>query len=927
MRQWLSSWRLALRVSGRDVRRHKGRSALVLVMIGLPVALLVGGQVLVATMQVSPVESIPYVMGAAQARVTVIGGTVTQSPDGSTLMSEGQGPMPTDRSGDAATVRAATHATSITPVQDDSFRVLIGQRRVTVQVLGADGRSPLTAGMVQLLSGRWPRAADEVLVTPQGQRLGIPTSGTITVSAQGSAGTYRVVGTAFGYQVRGGSLDDVALVTLPHPAQATGWLVGRDTPLTWSEVRQLNARGLEVLSRAVLHDPPPAEAIPAQVVSASSPSDQTTTLVVLIAATGLFIEAALLAGPAFAVSAARSRRMLALAAANGATRKQVRRLVLAQAVRLGALSALGGLVAGVALPAIGLRLLVHGNPLPGPWQVPVLPVILVAVTAIAAATVAALAPARGVMRLDLVAALRGDYAAQGRRAGLPILGALALVAGAGLTLAGITLFRHGTVSSALAAVPVAGGALALVLGGLLLLPAALRLAGRMTRWAPLPLRVATRDSTRQGARAVSAIAAIMAASGAMSALAMALSSDAVQGARDHVLVAPLGTGYLQPPATEFARTTTMVHRVAPDAVTTELSAVSSAVSAAADPTTGNIRAGTPTTLVAAVRPGCTAEQALQLAGQDPSGRCLSLSSAGTYLGTGVLVAPLDFLTRRLHLTSDQSAMLSNGAMLLSTDPAPGSGTARVQVSDGTITLVTAAGRYDANGTLERTGPIRTMRLPALVLPRSALAPAFVGGPYTSAEYSAAVTPQTAAKLGWPTSPQLITVAGPGGSALSAADERAIDQARDDDVQFVVEHGYQRSDQLAIAIALAVVGLLILVATLTATALGQAENAPFLGTLAAVGATRATRRMLAAAQAGAQAVIGAAFGSLLGLAPGAAMAVALTSRWDPSTDSRIPPVVVVPWPTILALVVLVPLLAGAIAWLGIRRSPAVTRRVA
>ena len=39
--RWASSWRVSLRMARRDVRRYRGRSILVLVMVTLPIALIV----------------------------------------------------------------------------------------------------------------------------------------------------------------------------------------------------------------------------------------------------------------------------------------------------------------------------------------------------------------------------------------------------------------------------------------------------------------------------------------------------------------------------------------------------------------------------------------------------------------------------------------------------------------------------------------------------------------------------------------------------------------------------------------------------------------------------------------------------------------------------------------------------------------------
>jgi putative ABC transport system permease protein len=56
------------------------------------------------------------------------------------------------------------------------------------------------------------------------------------------------------------------------------------------------------------------------------------------------LEVVLLAGPAFAVSARRRQRQLALVAANGGTPAHVRRMVLADGVVLGLAGAVLGLV-------------------------------------------------------------------------------------------------------------------------------------------------------------------------------------------------------------------------------------------------------------------------------------------------------------------------------------------------------------------------------------------------------------------------------------------------------------------------------------------------------------------------------------------------------------------------------------------------------
>jgi putative ABC transport system permease protein len=71
--------------------------------------------------------------------------------------------------------------------------------------------------------------------------------------------------------------------------------------------------------------PPDAQADPIAGESANDADQRQLDLVLLLATACLFVETTLLAVPAFAVSAGRQRRSLALAASNGAEARQLRR--------------------------------------------------------------------------------------------------------------------------------------------------------------------------------------------------------------------------------------------------------------------------------------------------------------------------------------------------------------------------------------------------------------------------------------------------------------------------------------------------------------------------------------------------------------------------------------------------------------------------
>ena len=97
-------------------------------------------------------------------------------------------------------------------------------------------------------------------------------------------------------------------------------------------------------------------------------------------------------------------------------------------------------------------------------------------------------------------------------------------------------------------------------------------------------------------------------------------------------------------------------------------------------------------------------------------------------------------------------------------------------------------------------------------------------------------------------------------------------------------------------------VLILVITLTSTALTVAEQQTDQATLAALGATRGTRRLMAAAAAFLLAAVGCVLGVGVGLVPGIAIARPLTSNgWTPTgvpVDGQT--ILVIPWLSLLVV---------------------------
>ena len=147
-------------------------------------------------------------------------------------------------------------------------------------------------------------------------------------------------------------------------------------------------------------------------------------------------------------------------------------------------------------------------------------------------------------------------------------------------------------------------------------------------------------------------------------------------------------------------------------------------------------------------------------------------------------------------------------------------------------------------------------------------------------------------------------------------------------QVAVERGFVNELWMVMAVLLGIFTALLLVVTLTSAALSLAEQERDQATLSAVGASRGTRRIMAGAQAWLLALVGVVLGIAVGLVPGIAITYPLTGMsWDPASGAATTsePTTVIPWPVLAGMAVVVPLVAGALATLAIRRAPTATRR--
>ncbi len=928
--QWRSSWVLALRMARRDVRRHKGRSALVVVMVLLPTLLLSTVVTLAYTSDVSGPEQIPAAMGSGQALLdwpdTAVTRQLPDPADGMTMTSDPATEIPGfDREASAtdnADAVARLVGADVAPFDRFGVRTTVADRRVTVDGLALDGSRGL-GEKLRLTSGRWPApppsdtsAPAEALVTPVGLAAGLPDHGTVQVSVDGTDRTLTVVGVG---RVRDGWAVPGVVTAAPVTPHVTtgngGWIVLGSDPVTWDEVQRLGDHGFRVLSADVLRHPPALADLPPEMQLGSSGDTQRMGLMVGLAVVMLLVSTTLLVGPAFAVSATRQRRTLALAASNGAHTPVLRRTVLAQALVLGAASALLGGAAGVVAAWVVVR--ATGDrpypPFAGPFDVRLGVLAAIAVCATGSTLVAALVPARRLGRLDIVGVMRGQSVSPRPSLLVLALGVVLSVVGAVLTLGGtgvvnVQRYLPGVFQDSGETLVVVG-AVVLIVGSLLLVPVVLAGVGRAGGHLPTSLRMAARDLARHRARSAPSVAAVLAVVAGLTFGLTGLESDTEQRRLEYLPQTIPGEVVVSAWSPDGLTTATVSSAAPSMTVTPNDVFAGDPQSYAMDTPTGPYAAA----FVNVVPDGCTVDDTLNWVTESTRGEECAVAGSQSNGSGLVLSLPADELVRRTGLSGSDAQKVRDGAALL----LGGTGDT-VRVAQGTYRVdPQAPERIDP-----RVQVTSDTTVPAVHLP---LTKENTGRMLGATLAFVAGTPVT---RGWETRVLSWTVRDGGGARVS---DRVVEQLRQtlgDEVEVQREDGFQREDRVVVGILLGVFALLILVVVLTSTALTLAEQQDDQATLAALGATRGTRRAMASAQAFVLSAVGCALGVAVGLVPGIAIARPLTAQgWDPLTNASTngDSILLIPWAELGVVGVLVPVVAAALAAAGIRRAPQVTRR--
>ena len=918
----LARWRTGARLAVRQLRRAPLAAALISALILLPVAGLTAFAIVGSSMIPHPEEKATVELGKMQAWVEVKG-----APDPSFVQSptdpDGSGTWSGEDSGSSTPplvdpMTALPAGTESVRVVESTVRVRTPEGIADVSAWSGESWDARFAGRFDRVTGRTPTGGQQAMVTPAAlDRLHIAIGDTIVLPDTGAS--YTVVGTLAAASLAA----DAPAVFLPADADLPGrarWYLP-SLSLHWDEIRALNTQGIVAYSRGVALEPPPTGhdtpwALP------TAETGEEARLALELAATGGFSAYVLLmlTGAAFAVTARRQQRTLAVAASVGASPADLHRIVLFQGTSLGILGGSTGLALGTASAAVVMTVTDDGSAtrywgFHAPW--PALAVILLLTVVVATASAAL--PARAAARTDVVATLRGAGRGQRPMKSHPIWAWILLLTGGVLSIGAVVALRSATLAGVWWDQPIrllltgslVIGPLLIQLGFVLMGGRLLALLSRGFARIGTTARLAARDAAANASRTLPAVAAIAAtlfiAIFALGQLSMQTADvvrtwgyTAPQGSLDLALV-PTSGRPITVDAADGARDA--AQRIARSADAADSAVISEQTMYW--PQTDRAQIPVDTSVVIALIP------TQELRSPDPAAPAIrGLQNRSNPIS---VIASDDIDTALgIHLSDEQRDAYRRGAAIV-TDPR--------FVTDGTITLGAwsatdaADGRIPDNYSadpppdLPRTDPLweKTVTAVTVDAPRQRVA--------------IAVSPESAARLGITSKPSHVIVSFDG-TADDGTRDRVAQQAQVlSGPLWTIDPTFEDGPPdhvFWVVPVIAAVAVLVLGVSGIALGLARVERRPDDATLSAVGAGQGTRRRISMWQG----LLVSGLGTIIGTAAGVLPPIGFGAESGSSLS-----VSNIPWALFVGLAVALPLLVAFVSWLIPPRRTESARRTA
>jgi len=407
----VTRWRLAVRLARRDVLRRPGRTALVTLLVALPVAAMVMAVTLIRTDHVTPADEWARHNGTADARA--FSSSEPELPEGA--------------------VAAPLYRTSV------GLRTE-GGPRTWVLLTSLDGLEDFAPLGPVLVSGRAPRSDGEVTLS-RGALRALDAEVGDTVALVPTGATLTIVGEAEQPDCLSCDVGHATVETmealLPGPDTALTpdrWLIDLPPMTVDEQVALAEASDGSILTRD-LH------LAGWQGPLVADPNDDGVRWAYVLGAVALTVVGIVIAAT-FAVGARRQLVALGQLSASGASPSTLRAALVLQGTVTGVVAALAGLALG-AVALVVLRGVIEEHLLDhriDAYTYRGVEVAGAAVVGVVAATIAALIPARTAAKVPTLAALAG-------RRPLPPVPRRLVAAGAAAVAGGLALLGLATVGS------------------------------------------------------------------------------------------------------------------------------------------------------------------------------------------------------------------------------------------------------------------------------------------------------------------------------------------------------------------------------------------------------------------------------------------------------------------------------------------------
>lgn len=484
----IAATRAVMRISRRNVGRNRWRSALIVLLVLLPVMGMAAAITILRTTTPTPEARATAAMGVADLLVSRRTAQAS-SDDLRSLLPPG------------ARVEEITWI--------DTKLALPGrQLRVTERSLNLQG---LGQGMLSLVDGRLPERVDEVAITPSVADIaGLGVGDTVELADATRATIVGLVENPASINQRL-VLRDPSLASDPLNATDMTWLValpaGTELPLSLDAVNNVPSPDLG----------PNYTAETREQWGGGLPASATAGTLVIGALAS--IETVLVASAAFAVSIRRRQRELGIMAAAGAQPRHLAGTVLGEGLLLGGLASGLGVALGVAISfALSPWFDALTNRRNPPASVDLGSLVLVALVGLIAALLASAIPAWSAARLSVLAALSGRRPALGRARRVLLFGLVLVGTAAALVMAGAGLsFDYQTRDMGVALLAV--GAIVGVLGFGACSPWLIERLEAVGQRLPTSARIAFRDTARARSRSAPIVTAMLSGMAATIAIA------------------------------------------------------------------------------------------------------------------------------------------------------------------------------------------------------------------------------------------------------------------------------------------------------------------------------------------------------------------------------------------------------------------------